>query len=171
MRLLAPAAGAAIAGAALAAGPASAHDGAPHAGDGPRPLVLSVGRSHHAVPEDGFESLGYRRGSGLELCLTDAAERDVAAFTEAHLGAVVRVAIGETQVFALRVVEPYEGGCITWPVHPHGRGQLPRHADGRGAAHAVAARGHGRMSVAAGSAPSSVATQGAPSSVAAEGAS
>ena len=108
----------AAAAAVIAAGPSAAHDGVPHGGDGPRPLVLSVGRSYYAVPEDGFESLGYRRGSGLELCLTDAAERDVADFTEAHLGEVVRVAIGETQVFALEVVEPYEGGCITWPVHP-----------------------------------------------------
>ena len=86
--------------------------------DGPRPLTFSSEGESYEVPTDGFESLDYHQDTGLALCLTEPVEREVAAFTEAHVGDVVRVAIGETQVFAVEVVTPYAGGCIDWPVHP-----------------------------------------------------
>ena len=97
--------------AALAAAPATAQDE-------PRPLVFLAGGESYAVPADGFESLDYGAETGLSLCLTEPVEREVAAFTEDHLGEVLRVAIGETEVIALPIVNPYRGGCIRWPVHP-----------------------------------------------------
>ena len=86
--------------------------------EGPRPLTFSSGGESYAVPADGFESLDYAKGTGLSLCLTEPVEREVAAFTADHVGDVLRVAIGETEVFAVEVVAPYAGGCIDWPIHP-----------------------------------------------------
>ena len=86
--------------------------------EGPRPLTFSSEGDSYEVPADGFESLDYAKETGLALCLTEPVEREVAAFTSGHVGDVVRVAIGDTQVIAVEVVAPYEGGCINWPVHP-----------------------------------------------------
>ena len=101
----------AVALVALLAAPALAQDE-------PRPLTFSSEGESYEVPADGFESLDYAEGTGLALCLTEPVEREVAAFTEAHVGDVVRVAIGDTEVIAVEVVNPYEGGCIKWPIHP-----------------------------------------------------
>ena len=96
---------------ALLAAPAAAQEG-------PRPLVFSAEGERYEVPADGFESLDYAEDTGLSLCLTEPVEREVTALTERHVGDVLRVAIGETQVIAVEVVNPYAGGCIRWPVHP-----------------------------------------------------
>ena len=96
---------------ALAAAPAAAQEG-------PRPLTFSSEGESYEVPADGFESLDYAAETGLSLCLTEPVEREVTAFTADHVGDVLRVAIGETQVIAIEVVNPYQGGCIRWPVHP-----------------------------------------------------
>ena len=76
-------------------------------------------------------------------------------------------------------MEPYEGGCITWPVHPMVAANYLAMLTGEAPRMLVAARGHGRMSaategamrgVSAGIAGLDIAVRGAPSSVATEGA-
>ena len=111
------------------------------------PLTFSAGADGYAVPADGFASLGWQEAGGMELCFTAPVEAAVAAFTARNRGAVVRVAIGETEVTRVRLVEPYAGGCITWPIHPVVaanyiamlRGGPPGAKEGGGAADGTAA--------------------------------
>ena len=86
--------------------------------EGPRPLTFTSGADRYEVPADGFESIDYKETVGLELCLKEPVEREVSDFTEAHMGEIVHVAVGDLEVIVVEIVTPYEGGCIAWPVHP-----------------------------------------------------
>ncbi len=99
-----------LAAAAFAAVPALA--------DEPRPLAFTVGEDAYIVPEDGFASIEPGEQGGLELCFDSGVETALAGFTRRHRGQTVEVTIGETSVFHLQMVEPYDGGCILWPLHP-----------------------------------------------------
>ena len=91
---------------------------AAQAAEPPRPLSFISGLSRYEVPENGFDSIEFKPDRGLELCMTDPIEEDVAEFTRTNVGAVVRITIGETEITRVQIVEPYDGGCITWPIHP-----------------------------------------------------
>ena len=88
------------------------------AAEEPRPLSFTTGVSRYEVPTDGFDSVGFVEQRGMEICMTEPVQAEVAAFTENHVGAVVKVAIGDTEVTRVQIVEPYADGCITWPNHP-----------------------------------------------------
>jgi hypothetical protein len=96
--------------AALAAAPALAAE--------PEALIFSAGTDSYAVPAEALASLEAGGEGGLTLCFSEAAEAEIAAFTERQQGGTVTVSIGERALFDLQVVEPYAGGCITWPLHP-----------------------------------------------------
>ncbi|SFG71796.1 hypothetical protein SAMN04488020_103280 [Palleronia marisminoris] len=70
------------------------------------------------VPPAGLTSLEAGEEGGLTLCFSDTQQEALREFTGDHIGDTVTVAIGEAKVFFLQVVEPYDGGCIDWPLHP-----------------------------------------------------
>lgn len=100
----------ALAAAALAAAPALAAE--------PQPLAFTAGEDVYVVPQDGFASIAPGEQGGLELCFEPAVEAALGDFTARHRGETVEITLGKSSVFHLQVVEPYDGGCITWPLHP-----------------------------------------------------
>ena len=82
------------------------------------PLSFEAGTGRHEVAPDALESVEWTEEKGLQLCPTAAAEGAITAFTEAHRGEIATIAIGETEVLRIELVEPYAGGCIGWAVHP-----------------------------------------------------
>ena len=104
--------------AALPAGYARAQDSEAAGAMEPRALSFTSGIRRYEVPPDGFNTITYKRESGLELCMTEPVEKEVSAFTEKHRGEVVTVAIGDVEVIKVQIVTPYAGGCLTWPIHP-----------------------------------------------------
>lgn len=84
----------------------------------PQPLSFSAGEDRHEVPRSGLASLEAGEAGGLTLCFTDPQQQALRDFTADHIGDTVTVSIGEEKVFFLQVVEPYDGGCIDWPLHP-----------------------------------------------------
>lgn len=91
----------------FAAGPAAAAAEA---------LTFSVGEDRYTVPADGF--LSVEEKEGLTFCLTPEVETALTAFTASHIDETVAIAIGGDNVFYLKIVKPYGGGCINWPLHP-----------------------------------------------------
>ena len=84
----------------------------------PQPLSFSTGEDRHVVPPTELLSLEVGEQGGLTLCFSEAQQRALHDFTSDHIGDTVTVSIGETEVFFLQVVEPYDDGCIVWPLHP-----------------------------------------------------
>lgn len=84
----------------------------------PQPLSFSAGEDRHVVPPEGLTSLEAGEEGGLTLCFSDAQQEALRDFTADHIGDTVTVSIGEAKVFFLQVVEPYDDGCIDWPLHP-----------------------------------------------------
>ncbi len=84
----------------------------------PQPLSFSVGEARHVVPPTELSSLEVGEEIGLTLCFSEAQQQALQDFTGDHIGDTVTVSIGETKVFFLQIVEPYDGGCIDWPLHP-----------------------------------------------------
>lgn len=81
-------------------------------------LSFTVGEDRLTIAPQDIDSAAPEDRIGLTLCLDDEADAAVSDFTKAHRGAVVDVRIGETMVFQPKIGEPYEGGCIKWPLHP-----------------------------------------------------
>jgi hypothetical protein len=81
-------------------------------------LSFSAGGARYEVPQAALASVGPAAEGGLSICLAADAERALADFTGAHLEETVTVAIGATVVTYLKVLKPYAGGCINWPIHP-----------------------------------------------------
>ena len=96
---------------------ATAFAGATAAAADPQPLSFSVGEDRHIVPPAELASLEIGEQGGLTLCFSDAEQQALRDFTADHIGDTVTVSIGEAKVFFLQVVEPYDGGCIDWPLH------------------------------------------------------
>ena len=84
----------------------------------PQPLAFTVDEDTYTVPDGGLTKVETVDKSGLSFCMTPEVEAALADFTSAHQGETVEVTIGETSVFHLQIVTPYDGGCITWPLHP-----------------------------------------------------
>jgi ferric-dicitrate binding protein FerR (iron transport regulator) len=80
------------------------------------PLAFTAGGERHEVAPAGLASVAFDKG--LNICLTDAASRALVDFTARHLGETVAVDIGATNVVHLKLLKPFAGGCINWPVHP-----------------------------------------------------
>ena len=82
------------------------------------PLSFEAGLDRHEVAPDALESVDWTEEKGLQLCPSEPAQGEIAAFTEEHQGEIATIAIGETEVLRIELVEPYAGGCIGWAVHP-----------------------------------------------------
>ena len=88
-----------------------------HAADAEK-LSFAVESETYTVPDGGLLSAEAGAQGGLTFCLAPAVEADLSAFTGSHVGETVAVAIGDTTLFHLQIVDPYKNGCITWPLHP-----------------------------------------------------
>ncbi|WP_375262985.1 hypothetical protein [Palleronia sp.] len=84
----------------------------------PQVLSFSAGEDTHEVPPPELSSLEVGEQGGLTICFSDAQQQALHDFTASHIGDTVTVLIGASEVFFLQVVEPYEDGCIVWPLHP-----------------------------------------------------
>lgn len=84
----------------------------------PQLLSFSADEDRHVVPPTELSSLEVGDEGGLTLCFSEAQQQALHDFTTDHIGDTVTVSIGETEVFFLQVVEPYDDGCIVWPLHP-----------------------------------------------------
>lgn len=91
----------------------------PALGAEPQPLSFTAGGASYVVPADGLTSVTTKENEGLTFCLSPDVAAAVTAFTKDHTDETVTIAIGETEVFRLKIVKPYSGGCINWPLHPH----------------------------------------------------
>ena len=95
---------------------AAVASGCAAAAAGPQPLSFTVEGDRYVVPEGGLTRVD--ETDGLTFCLAPAVAEALTDFTHAHTGETVAIAIGDTDVFHLRIVKPYDGGCINWPLHP-----------------------------------------------------
>ncbi|UOM35446.1 hypothetical protein [Acuticoccus sp. I52.16.1] len=82
----------------------------------PEPLAFTVDADSYVVPDGDIVSVEQKEG--LTFCLAPGAEKALSAFTASHTGETVAISIGETNVTHLKIVTPYDGGCINWPLHP-----------------------------------------------------
>ncbi|WP_226579730.1 hypothetical protein [Acuticoccus sediminis] len=82
------------------------------------PLSFTVEGDSYVVPRDDLVSVETHETGGLTFCLAPGAEKALTDFTARHPDETVSIAIGDTNVFYLKIVKPYGGGCINWPLHP-----------------------------------------------------
>lgn len=80
------------------------------------PLAFTVEDARYEVPPGGVVRAEVKEG--LTFCLAPDSEAALADFTASHIDETVAISIGETNVIHLKIVTPYDGGCINWPVHP-----------------------------------------------------
>ena len=84
----------------------------------PRALSFEAQFDRYEVPADGYESVDWTEEKGLQFCMTEPVQQEIAAFTADHQGEIATIAIGDTEVLRIELARPYEGGCIGWAVHP-----------------------------------------------------
>lgn len=85
-------------------------------GQAAEPLAFTVDEARYEVPAGGVLSAEVKEG--LTFCLAPEVETALAEFTASHIDETVAISIGDTSVVHLKIVTPYDGGCINWPLHP-----------------------------------------------------